>query len=177
MRTLLIVADQFYGETQQFHGKDFTILQGSYLIPDDSGFDDSYKLFSPYTEVIIVADSEDSSLVERVKRLAVRGGFGGTIIATICQSVADIATVLLPENAGNFTTILKPYSSWPAIKKDAAIQSKESFPLHCLPEAAMEFITAVSDSTGTPVDFAALSAIGCMAGAVGASTRLEVKSG
>ena len=177
MRTFLIVADQFYGETQQFHGKDFTILQGSYLIPDDSGFDDSYKLFSPYTEVIIVADSEDSSLVERVKRLAVRGGFGGTIIATICQSVADIATVLLPENAGNFTTILKPYSSWPAIKKEAELQSKESFPLHCLPEAAREFITAVSDSTGTPVDFAALSAIGCMAGAVGASTRLEVKSG
>ena len=177
MRTLLIVSDKFHGEAKTFFGKDFAILQGSYLIPDDSSFDDSYKLFSPYTEVKIVMDGEASSLAERVKKLAVRGGFTGSILATICKDVNDIATALLPENAANFTTVLKPYSSWPSLKKDAEIQLKESFPLHCLPEAAREFITAVSDSCGTPIDFAAVFALGCMSGAIGASCRLEVKSG
>ena len=177
MKTLLIVADQFYGESNSFFGKDFTILQASYLIPDNSTFDDCYKLFSPYTDIIIVADSESSTLADSVKRLAVRGGLTGTILATICQSVADIPMLLLPENAANFTTVLKPYSSWPALEKDAELQPKEPFPLHCLPEAAREFCQAVSDSTNTPVDFAAVSALGCMSGAIGASTRLEVKSG
>ena len=177
MRTLLIVSDAYYGESKLFHGKDFTVLEASYLESDDSSFDDSYKLFSPYTEVKIVMDGEASSLAERVKKLAVRGGFTGSILATICKDVNDIATALLPENAANFTTVLKPYSSWPSLKKDAEIQLKESFPLHCLPEAAREFITAVSDSCGTPIDFAAVFALGCMSGAIGASCRLEVKSG
>ena len=146
MRTLLIVSDAYYGESKLFHGKDFTVLEASYLESDDSSFDDSYKLFSPYTEVKIVMDGEASSLAERVKKLAVRGGFTGSIVATICKDVNDIATALLPENAANFTSVLKPYSSWPSLKKDAEIQLKESFPLHCLPEAAREFITAVSDS-------------------------------
>ena len=136
MKTLLIVADQFYGESNSIFGKDFTILQASYLIPDNSTFDDCYKLFSPYTDIIIVADSESSTLADSVKRLAVRGGLTGTILATICQSVADIPMLLLPENAANFTTVLKPYSSWPALEKDAELQPKEPFPLHCLPEAA-----------------------------------------
>lgn len=177
MRTFLIVADQFHGEVKTFCGKDYSVLQESYLIPDDSTFDDCYRLFSQYSEIKIVMDSEASSLADSVKKLAIRGGFTGTISAIICKDVSDIATLLLPDNAGNFTTILPPYSYWPAIKKDAELQSKESFPLHCLPEAAREFITAVSDSTGTPVDFAAVSALGCMAGAIGASCRLEVKSG
>ena len=177
MRTLLIVSDAYYGESKLFHGKDFTVLEASYLESDDSSFDDSYKLFSPYTEVKIVMDGEASSLAERVKKLAVRGGFTGSILATICKDVNDIATALLPENAANFTSVLKPYSSWPSLKKDAEIQLKESFPLHCLPEAAREFITAVSDSCGTPIDFAAVFALGCMSGAIGASCRLEVKSG
>ena len=177
MRTFLIVADQFHGEAKLFRGKDSIILEASYLIPDDSSFDDCYRLFSQYSEIKIVMDSEASSLADSVKKLAIRGGFTGTISAIICKDVDDIATLLLPDNAGNFTTILTAYSYWPAIKKDAELQLKESFPLHCLPEAAREFITAVSDSTGTPVDFAALSALGCMAGAIGASCRLEVKSG
>ena len=177
MRTFLIVSDQFYGEAKTFHGKDFTILQESYLIPDDSSFDDCYRLFSQYNEIKIVMDSEASSLADSVKKLAVRGGFAGTIVATICKGVSDIPTLLLPENAGNFAIILKPYSSWPAIKKEAELQSKEAFPLHCLPEAAREFITAVSDSCGTPIDFAALSALGCMSGAIGASCRIEIKDG
>ena len=177
MRTLLIVADQFHGEAKLFYGKDHTILEASYLIPDDSTFDDCYRLFSQYSEIKIVMDSEASSLAERVKKLAVRGGFTGSILATICKDVNDIATALLPENAANFTSVLKPYSSWPSLKKDAEIQLKESFPLHCLPEAAREFITAVSDSCGTPIDFAAVFALGCMSGAIGASCRLEVKSG
>ena len=177
MRTLLIVADEFHGEAKRFCGKDFTILEASYLIPDDSTFDACYRLFSQYTEVKIVMDGEASSLAERVKKLAVRGGFTGSILATICKDVNDLLTVLLPENAVNFTTVLKPYSSWPALKNDEAIQSKDAFPLHCLPEAAREFITAVSDSCGTPIDFAAVFALGCMSGAIGASCRLEVKSG
>lgn len=177
MRTFLIVADQFHGEAKLFRGKDSIILEASYLIPDDSSFDDCYRLFSQYSEIKIVMDSEASSLADSVKKLAIRGGFTGTISAIICKDVNDIATLLLPDNAANFTTILPPYSSWPAIKKEAELQSKEAFPLHCLPEAAREFITAVSDSCGTPVDFAALSALGCMSGAIGASTRLEVKSG
>lgn len=177
MQTLLIVADSYCGEAKTFHGKDHTILEASYLIPGDSSFDDCYRLFSQYSEIKIVMDSEASSLAERVKKLAVRGGFTGSILATICKDVNDIATLLLSENAANFTTILKPYLSWPAIKKEAELQSKEAFPLHCLPEAAREFITAVSDSCGTPIDFAALSALGCMSGAIGASCRIEIKDG
>jgi hypothetical protein len=177
MKTLLIVADQFHGEAKLFHGKDSIILEASYLIPDDSSFDDCYRLFSQYSEIKIVINGEASSLAERVKKLAVRGGFTGSILATICKDVNDIPTLLLPENAANFTSILKPYSYWPAIKKEAELQSKESFPLHCLPEAAREFITAVSDSCGTPIDFAAVAALGCMSGAVGASCRIEIKSG
>ena len=177
MRTLLIVSDAYYGESKLFHGKDFTVLEASYLESDDSSFDDSYKLFSPYTEVKIVMDGEASSLAERVKKLAVRGGFTGSILATICKDVNDIATALLSENAANFTSILKPYSYWPAIKKEAELQSKDAFPLDALPEAARDFITAVSDSCGTPIDFAAVAALGCMSGAVGASVRLEIKSG
>ena len=177
MRNFLIVSDQFYGEAKTFFGKDHTILQASFLIPDDSSFDECYKLFSPYSEVIIVADSEASTLADSVKRLAVRGGFTGTILATICKDVSDIATLLLAVNATNFASILKPYSYWPAIKKDAELQPKEPFPLHCLPEAAREFCQAVSDSTGTPIDFAAVAALGAMSGVIGASARLEVKSG
>ena len=177
MRTLLIVSDQFHGEAKTFCAKDSIILEASYLIPDDSSFDDCYRLFSQYTEVKIVMDGEASSLAERVKKLAVRGGFNGGILATICKDVNDTATLLLPENAANFTTILKPYSYWPAIKKEAELQSKEAFPLHCLPEAAREFCQAVSDSCGTPIDFAALSALGCMSGAVGASCRIQIKDG
>jgi len=177
MKTLLIVADQFYGESKLFFGKEFTILQASYLIPDNSTFDDCYKLFSPYTEIIIVMDSEDSTLAGSVKRLAVHGGFTGTILATICQSVADIPRLLLPENSANFTTVLKPYSSWPSLPKENEKPSKEPFPMHCLPEAAREMVTAVSDSTCTPPDFAALAALGCMAGAIGASTQLKIKDG
>lgn len=177
MRTFLIVADQFHGEAKLFRGKDSIILEASYLIPDDSSFDDCYRLFSQYSEIKIVMDSEASSLADSVKKLAVRGGFTGSILATICKDVNDIPTLLLPENAANFTVILPPFSYWPAIKKEAELQSKESFPLHCLPEAAREFITAVSDSCGTPIDFAALSALGAMSGAVGASCRIEIKDG
>lgn len=177
MKTLLIIADDYYSEAKLFFAKDFTILQASYLIPDNSGFDECYRLFAPYSEAIVIDDCEASDIPARVKRLAVRGGFNGTILATICQSIADVSTILLPENAANFTTVLKPYTSWPPLKKESELQPKEPFPIHCLPESAREFCHAVSDSTGTPIDFAGVAAIGCMAGAIGASTRLEVKSG
>ncbi len=177
MKTLLIVADQFYGESKSFFGKDFTILQASYLIPDNSTFDDCYKLFSPYTEIIIVMDSEDSTLADSVKRLAVRGGLTGTILATICQSVADIPMLLLPKNAANFTTVLKPYSSWPSLPKENEKPPKEPFPLIALPEPMQAYCKAVSESTGTPIDYAAIPILGAMAGAIGASTKLMIKDG
>lgn len=177
MRTMLIVADVFYGEAKTFCRKDYTVLQEGFLIKDKSTFDECYKLFSPFTDVVVIQDSEDSNLAERVKRLAIRGGFNGTILATLCQSVSDIPTVLLPEKLENFSIVLEPYSNWPALKKETEVQPKEPFPSHCLPEAAREFCQAVATATGTPVDFAALSALGCIAGAVGGSTRLVVKPG
>ena len=177
MKTLLIVADQFYGESKSFFGKDFTILQASYLIPDNSTFDDCYKLFSPYTEIIIVMDSEDSTLADSVKRLAVHGGFTGTILATICQSVADIPMLLLLENASNFTTVLKPYSSWPSLQKENDKPPKAPFPLRALPLPMQAYCKAVAESTGTPIDYAALAVLGAMAGAIGASTKLMIKDG
>jgi hypothetical protein len=177
MKTLLIVADQFYGESKLFFGKDFTILQASYLIPHDSSFDECYKQFSPYTEIIIVMDSEASTLADSVKRLAVRGGLTGTILATICQSVADISMLLLPENAANFTTVLKPYSSWPSLPKENEKPPKAPFPLMALPLPMQAYCKAVSESTGTPIDYAAIPILGAMAGAIGASTKLMIKDG
>ena len=177
MKTLLVVADQFYGETKTFFGKEFTILQESFLIKDSSGFDECYKLFSPYSEIILIVDSEDSNLAEQVKRLAVRGSFSGTILATVCIAVADIAKVLLPENEANFTIILKPYSSWPALPIENEKPRKAPFPLSALPKPMQEYCEAVSESTGTPVDYAALSVLGAMAGAIGASTKLMIKDG
>jgi Protein of unknown function (DUF3987) len=63
------------------------------------------------------------------------------------------------------------------LKKDIELQPKEPFPLHCLPESAREFATAVSDATCTPIDLAAVAVLGAMSGAIGASTRLKVKDG
>ena len=69
-----------------------------------------------------------------------------------------------------------PYMFTP-LKTNDDTQARERFPVLALPEAARDFCEAVSDSTGTPPDFAAVSALGCMSGAIGASTRLEVKPG
>ena len=177
MKTLLIVADVYYGETNTFYNKDFTILQASYLIPDDSSFDECYKQFSPYTEIIIVMDSEASTLADSVKRLAVRGGLTGTILATICQSVADIPMLLLPQNAGKFTVILKPYTTWPSLPSDNEKPPKAPFPLMALPEPMQAYCKAVSESTGTPIDYAAMAVLGAMAGVIGGSTKLTIKDG
>ena len=177
MKTLLIVADVYYGETNTFYNKDFTILQASYLIPDDSSFDECYKQFSPYTEIIIVMDSEASTLADSVKRLAVRGGLTGTILATICQSVADIPMLLLPQNAGKFTVILKPYTTWPSLPSDNEKPPKAPFPLMALPEPIQAYCKSLSESTGTPIDYAAIGILGAMSGAIGASTKLMIKDG
>jgi Protein of unknown function (DUF3987) len=176
MKTLLVVADAYYGESKLFYGKDFTILQESFLIKDDSNADEAYKLFSTYSDVIIVMDSEASTLAERVQRLARRGSFDGTILATICQSVADIPTVLLPQNAANFTVIQKPYVSWPPLPVDNERTPKAPFPMSALPKPIQEYCEAVSTSKRTPVDYVAISVLAAMAGAIGGSTKLMVKS-
>ena len=69
-----------------------------------------------------------------------------------------------------------PYMFTP-LKTNDDTNAREPFPMLALPEAARDFCEAVSDSTGTPPDFGAVSALGCMSGAIGASTRLEVKPG
>ena len=53
----------------------------------------------------------------------------------------------------------------------------EPFPLMALPKTARDFCEAVSSAMQTPEDFAALSILGAMACAVGASTQLEIKPG
>jgi len=176
MRTLLIVADAYYGEAKLFYGEKFTVLQESFLIKDNSSADDCYKLLSTFSDIIIVMDSEASTLAKRVKDLAPRGGFDGTILAIICQSVADIARVLLPENAANFTTVSKPYSSWPALPTENEKPRKAPFPLSALPKPMQEYCEAVSESKRTPLDYVALAVLGAMAGAIGGSTMLKVKS-
>lgn len=177
MRTMLIVSDIYFGEVKAFHGKAHTVLKASDLPHETSSFSDLSKLFAPFTDLIVIADSEASDLPARVKRLGVIGAFTGTILGVACKDVNDIPNLLIPENAANFTTVMKPYTSWPPLKKETELQPKEPFPIHCLPEAACEFVTAVSEATSTPPDFAAVAALAVMAGAIGASTRLEVKSG
>ena len=177
MKTLLIVAEQFYGESKLFHGANFTILQESYLIKDSSTYEEAYKVFSKFSEVILIADSEASTLAGKVKRLAIIGGFNGLISGVVCENVSDIAMLLTPENIARFDIVKPANSSWPSLKKNTVNKAKEVFPLHCLPESAREFVMAVSEATSTPPDFAAAAALAVMAGAIGASTRLEVKSG
>ena len=177
MKTLLIVAEQFYGESKLFHGANFTILQESYLIKDSSTYEEAYKVFSKFSEVILIADSEASTLAGKVKRLAIIGGFNGLISGVVCENVSDIAMLLTPENIARFDIVKPANSSWPSLKKNTVNKAKEVFPLHCLPESAREFVIAVSEATSTPPDFAAAASLAVMAGAIGASTRLEVKSG
>jgi len=177
MKTLLIVADVYHGESKLFYGKDFTVLQESFLIKDSSAFDEAYKVFSKFSEVILIADSEASTLAGKVKRLAIIGGFNGLISGVVCKNVSDIAMLLTPENIARFDIVKPANSSWPSLKKNTVNKAKEVFPTHCLPEAAREFVKAVSEATSTPPDFAAAASLAVMAGAIGASTRLEVKSG
>lgn len=177
MKKLLIVSDSYHGETKLFHGADFTVLQESFLIKDSSAFDEAYKVFSKFSEVILIADSEASTLAGKVKRLAIIGGFNGLISGVVCENVSDIPMLLAPENIARFDIVKPANSSWPSLKKNTVNKAKEVFPLHSLPESAREFVMAVSEATSTPPDFAAAAALAVMAGAIGASTRLEVKSG
>jgi len=177
MKKLLIVSDIYHGETKLFYGKDFTVLQESYLIKDSSTYEEAYKLFSQFSEVILIADSEASTLAGKVKRLAIIGGFNGLISGVVCENVSDIAMLLTPENIARFDIVKPANSSWPSLKKNTVNKAKEVFPTHCLPEAAREFVKAVSEATSTPPDFAGAASLAVMAGAIGASTRLEVKSG
>jgi len=177
MKTLLIVADVYHGESKLFYGKDFTVLQESFLIKDSSAFDEAYKVFSKFSEVILIADSEASTLAGKVKRLAIIGGFNGLISGVVCENVSDIPMLLAPENIARFDIVKPANSSWPSLKKNTVTKAKEVFPTHCLPEAAREFVKAVSEATSTPPDFAAAASLAVMAGAIGAAARLEVKSG
>jgi hypothetical protein len=177
MRTLLIVADAYYGEAKLFYGAKFTVLQESFLIKDISIPTDCYKVLSPYSEIILIADSEDSTLAERVKSLAIKGSFGGTILAVACKDVSNIATLLVPENAANFSIVSKPYTTWPALPSENEKPTMAPFPLMALPEPMQAYCKAVSESTGTPIDYAAIPILGAMAGAIGASTKLMIKDG
>lgn len=177
MKTLLITADAYYGEAKAFYGERYTVLQESNLPRDGADFNGAYKLFSPYSDVIIIEDSEASTLADSVKRLAVCGGFGGTILATICQSVADIARVLLPDNVAKFTTVLRPYSPWPALPVDNEKPPKAPFPMSALPKPIREYCEAITECKRTPPDYAAISTLGAMAAALSGSTMLMVRPG
>ena len=176
MKTLLIVADAYYGETKLFHGADFTILQESNLPRDDADFNEAYKLFSKYSDAIVIADSEASNLPMLVKQLANRGGFTGLIVGVICESVSAIATILLPETAANFSVIKPANLDWPALPVDNEKPPKAPFPMSALPRPIQEYCKAISESKRTPPDYAAISILAAMAGALGGSTKLMVKS-
>lgn len=66
---------------------------------------------------------------------------------------------------------------WPELPNENEKPSKAPFPLMALPLPMQAYCKAVSESTGTPVDYAALAVLGAMAGAIGASTKLMIKDG
>lgn len=66
---------------------------------------------------------------------------------------------------------------WPELPSENEKPSKAPFPLMALPLPMLAYCKAVAESTGTPVDYAALAVLGAMAGAIGASTKLMIKDG
>ena len=66
---------------------------------------------------------------------------------------------------------------WPELPNENEKPSKAPFPLMALPLPMQAYCKAVSESTGTPIDYAALAVLGAMAGAIGASTKLMIKDG
>ena len=65
---------------------------------------------------------------------------------------------------------------WPELQKDNEMP-KVPFPLMALPKPVQAYCKAVSESTGTPIDYSALAVLGAMAGAIGGSTKLMIKDG
>ena len=66
---------------------------------------------------------------------------------------------------------------WPELPSENEKPSKAPFPLMALPLPMQAYCKAVAESTGTPIDYAALAVLGSMAGAIGASTKLMIKDG
>ena len=66
---------------------------------------------------------------------------------------------------------------WPELPSENEKPPKEPFPLRALPLPMQAYCKAVAESTGTPIDYAALAVLGAMAGAIGASTKLTIKDG
>ena len=66
---------------------------------------------------------------------------------------------------------------WPELPSENKKPPKAPFPLMALPEPMQAYCKAVSESTGTPIDYAALAILGATAGAIGASTKLMIKDG
>ena len=63
---------------------------------------------------------------------------------------------------------------WPELPSENEKPPKAPFPLMALPEPMQAYCKAVSESTGTPIDYAAIPILGAMAGAIGASTKLMI---
>ena len=66
---------------------------------------------------------------------------------------------------------------WPELPKENEKPPKAPFPLMALPLPMQAYCKVVSESTGTPIDYAAIPILGAMAGAIGASTKLMIKDG
>ena len=66
---------------------------------------------------------------------------------------------------------------WRELPNENEKPTKAPFPLRALPLPMQAYCKAVAESTGTPIDYAALAVLGAMAGAIGASTKLMIKDG
>lgn len=66
---------------------------------------------------------------------------------------------------------------WPELSSENEKPPKAPFPLMALPEPMQAYCKAVSESIGTPIDYAAIAILGAMAGAIGASTKVMIKDG
>lgn len=183
MKTLLVVSDAFFAESKTIF-PDFVTCSTRLLPPKNASVPECYKFFKGLEEVIVITLPEEKPLEESVKKLAVRAAFAGEIIASTCDSFDNFGCHLLDQsNAKNFRVLLKPQEIvepgeiWPALKPENQTTTKESFPIHCLPKVAADFVQIVSDSTATPLDFSGVGVLGAMATALGASCRLEIKSG
>lgn len=66
---------------------------------------------------------------------------------------------------------------WPELPSENEKPPKAPFPLLALPKPMQAYCEAISESMGTPIEYAAIAILGAMAGAIGASTKLMVKDG
>jgi hypothetical protein len=182
-QTLLIVSELFVAESKTIF-PDFVTCSTRLLPPKNASVPECYKFFKGFDETIIITLPEELPLEQTIKKLAINAAFAGEIIASTCDSFDNFGCHLLePSNAKNFRVLLKPkefvetVESWPALKPENHITAKPEFPINTLPKVAADFIQIVSDSTATPLDFSGVGVLGAMATALGASCRLEIKSG